>query len=100
MIYRVKVVKGSQTKGFKSKDPYICSGYTIIEAPESGPYADKLHLLGMAQGDKVKLILDTKVTIVIPKDGDKVYIEDETGKTIDSFPHKKKAEMRVLKEGE
>lgn len=72
----VKVVRG------QSLDLYACD---LVKGEKSGEDT-VLHLIRAEKGDEPEETVFRKVAeIVMPRDGDTVYVENDSGRTIDTF---------------
>lgn len=97
-MYHIKVVN---TKT-KTEKPHPCDGYTVTLVPDSGYYAENSHIIGVPDGQKIKIETELmtpqgmkREIILIPQDGRKAYIMDGGGNTIDSYPRKSKEKEKI-----
>lgn len=72
----VKVVRG------QSLDLYACD---LVKGEKSGEDT-VLHLIRAEKGEEPEEIVFRKIAeIIMPRDGDTVYVENDSGRTIDTF---------------
>lgn len=87
--YHVKTVKG------RTEKIHPCDGYTVTTLPQQGHYAEHPEVIGMPKGQKVKIELDSGKTLCYPRDG-VIFVMNNGGKTIDTYPKKRERKLRNL----
>lgn len=92
--YHIKTVKG------RTEKIHPCDGYTVTTLPRQGHYAEHPEVIGMPEGQKVKIELDSGKnpagkTLYYPRDGI-IFVMNNNGKTIDTYPKKRERKLRNL----